>query len=94
LIDGIVNYKIRVTLKNTDPRIKTGLTTNLKIQTSKKSAVLAIPLYAVAKEGDQSFVNLEIGKNTKKVQIETGLLGNDGLVEVLNGLNEGDIVQF
>ena len=57
VIDGIVNYKVRVSLKNFDPRIKSGLTANLKIETSKKENVVSIPMYVVIKEGDKNFVN-------------------------------------
>jgi HlyD family secretion protein len=94
LIDGIVNYKIRVSLKNPDPRVKSGLTANLKIQTSKKENVLAIPLYAVIKENDQNFVNKMVGNEIQKIPVNLGISGNNGLAEILSGLGEGDTVEF
>jgi len=36
IIDGVVNYKIRVNLINPEARVKNGLTANIKIQTDKK----------------------------------------------------------
>jgi len=94
VIDGVVNYKIRVNLANSDPRIKSGLTANLKIQTAKKENVLAMPLYAVSKEGDRNFVNKITGKNVQKIPVTLGITGNDGFVEILGGLAEGDSVEF
>jgi multidrug efflux pump subunit AcrA (membrane-fusion protein) len=94
IVDGVVNYKIRISLKNPDPKIKNGLTANIKIQTAKKANVLSLPLYAVLKEGDQSFVNKMTGKQVQKTPVTLGLSGNTGLVEILSGLNEGDSVQF
>jgi len=94
IIDGIVNYKVRVSLANYDAKIKSGLTANLKIQTNKKENVIAIPLYAVIKETDQNFVNKIMGKNIQKIPVTLGLFGNDGFVEVMSGLEEGDTVEF
>lgn len=94
IIDGVVNYKIRVNLKNLDPRIKSGLTANLKIQTSIKESVLVIPLYAVTKEKGQNFVNKVVGGKVQKIPVTLGISGNTGLVEVLSGLREGDSVEF
>ncbi len=94
IIDGIVNYKIRTALNNSDARIKSGLTANLKIQTAKKGSVLTVPFYAVLKEGDQNFVNKIVGKKAQKIPVSLGLSGNNGLVEILGGLGEGDMVEF
>lgn len=109
LLDGVVNYKIRVELgsvangengqlimkfANADPKIKSGLTTNLKIKTAQKEQVLALPVYAIKKEGDKSFVNRLVGEKLEKIEVKLGIVGNSGVAEVLNGLNEGDLVSF
>lgn len=94
VIDGIVNYKIRVNLIGFTTQVKNGLTANLKIQTIKKENVLAIPLYAVIEENGQNFVNKIAGKNIQKIPVSLGISGNNGFAEILNGLNEGDMVEF
>lgn len=94
IIEGVVNYKIRVNLANADPRIKSGLTTNLKIQTSKKNGILAIPLYAVLKEDNQNFVNKVNGKEIQKIPVTLGLIGDNGSAEILSGLEDGDTIEF
>jgi len=95
IVDGVVNYKIRVALTNPESKIKDGLTANLKIQTNKKENVLTLPLYAVTKEEGQAFVNkVSPNRKTQKTFVELGLIGNDGTVEILSGLEEGDEVEF
>ena len=105
LIEGVVNYKIRVNLvggattTETEispiaPRIKNGLTADLKIESSKISDALALPLYAITKEGGKSFVNKVVNGKPERVEIELGREGSDGKVEVINGLNEGDSIEF
>jgi len=93
-IDGVVNYKVRVNLVNPDSRIKSGLTSNLKIETSKKENVLALPAYSIIKEGGQNFVNVLENKKIKKVPVNLGTQSDDGFVEILGGVPEGTVVQF
>lgn len=94
IVDGVVNYKVRVALKSPEARIKNGLTANLYIQTAKKGSVLTLPLYAVSKEAEESFVNKLVEEKAVKTPVQLGAVGNNGGVEVINGLNEGDIVEF
>jgi multidrug efflux pump subunit AcrA (membrane-fusion protein) len=94
LIDGVVNYKIRVGIDNFDPKIKTGLTSNLRIVTANKDNVPAIPLYSVIKEGDQNFVNKVVSNKVEKVPVSLGIIGSDSFVEVVSGLNSGEVIEF
>lgn len=94
VIDGVVNYKIRVTLDEDNTMIKSGLTANLKIETSKKENVVSVPLYAIKKEGDKSFVEVQRGKDVEKVEVSLGLSGNNGVVEILSGVSEGDTLVY
>lgn len=107
LIEGVVNYKIRIDFGsaerledgtmawnygNTDPRVKNGLTADLKIETSKIDNVIALPLYAVSKEDGKNFINKMINGKPKKTEISVGREGSDGMVEVLDGLEPGDLL--
>jgi HlyD family secretion protein len=95
LIDGVVNYKTIIDIdKDYFSYLKSGLTANLMIETYKKENVLVIPNYAVSKKDDKYFVNILVSKKVveKEIGIDTGLISNDGLVEVLWGLSEGDVV--
>ncbi len=94
IIDGVVNFKIRVLLGEPNPKIKNGMTANLKIETSKKENVLRVPTYAISREGGDTYVNKKVGKNSEKTLIKIGISGNDSFAEVLEGLNEGDILEY
>lgn len=94
IVDGVANYKVRVEILAMDPRIKSGLTTNINIETERREGVLAIPVYAVVKEGDKSFVQKLEGGQVIRVEVTTGLLGRDGNIEIISGLNEGDELSY
>lgn len=94
IIDGVVNYKIRVNLPDLDSKVKTGLTANIKIQTDEKRDVLAVPLYTVSKENGRDFVSKVVGNSVEKVPVTLGISGNNGFAEVLSGLGEGDMIEF
>ena len=94
IVDGVVNYKIRIDLDGDNSLIKSGLTTNLKIQTSKKENVVSVPLYAVIKESDKNFVEVQRDGSVEKVRVVLGLSGNNGMVEVVSGIKEGDLLVY
>ncbi|MFA7216864.1 MAG: efflux RND transporter periplasmic adaptor subunit [Candidatus Paceibacterota bacterium] len=94
LIDGVVNYKVTIAFNKDYPEIRSGLTTNLDIKTKTKEGVLRVPQYGLIKKDDKSFVLLEEGSSFKEIKIETGLVGQDGFVEVLSGLKEGDVISL
>ena len=93
VVDGVVNYKITVAFSEKYPQIKSGLTSRLELITSEKKDVLTVPEYALTKEGEMVYVQKLSGKEYVKTPITIGLRGQDGFVEVLSGLNEGDVIE-
>jgi multidrug efflux pump subunit AcrA (membrane-fusion protein) len=55
---------------------------------------VALPLYAIEREGSQAFVNKLVEGKLQKMPVELGLSGSNGMVEVLSGVSEGDIVEY
>ncbi len=94
VIDGVVNYKIRVDIEGDNSSIKSGLTSNLKVETSKRENVISIPLYAVVEEEGKNFVEVQKGKDVSRVEVNLGLSGNNGMVEVLSGVGEGEVLSY
>ena len=92
VVDGVVNYKIKVALETVDAKIKSGLTANLTIETAKKSDVVVIPLYTVATKADGTYVTKMSGEEMVEIPVTLGIIGRDGNVEVLSGLSVGDVV--
>lgn len=94
VIQGVVYYQIKTAFDLKDERLKSGMTTNLDIETAKKENVLIIPARAIKYEDSIRYVEvLNNGKPFKTV-IKTGL-ESDQFVEVTEGLKEGDkIITF
>jgi HlyD family secretion protein len=93
IIDGVPTYKTTFQFTNADERIKSGMTANIDIQGETHDHVLVLPQRAIANHNGNKFVTLETGKNlTKQVEVKVGIRGEDGSVEILDGLKEGDNV--
>ncbi len=72
---------------------KPGMTANVTIYTAKKENVLTIPQRAVILKNDERLVRvLQKDATVTEVQVRLGLRGDNGLVEVLDGVKEGDQV--
>ena len=92
VIEGVVNFEIRVAFEKPDPRLKSGLTANLAIETQKKSGVLILPQSAILERDQGALVRKLESNETREVEIVIGIRGRDGIVEILSGLAEGDKV--
>jgi multidrug efflux pump subunit AcrA (membrane-fusion protein) len=89
VVDGVIYYKIEVLLSDTlDLNVKSGMTSNLDIETNRKDSVLRIPLRLI-KYDNKNNTYIKILENEKIVDkyVEIGLEG-DNYVEILNGLDE------
>ncbi|MDP3764398.1 MAG: efflux RND transporter periplasmic adaptor subunit [bacterium] len=104
VVDGVANFKVKIALEKAEPRLKSGLTVNLTIQTLTKENVLILPQFAVLENDKGTFVkkykkvlplNAKVSaddKNLEEVEIKTGIYSGDGNVEIISGLNAGDAV--
>lgn len=96
MIDGVATYKVTLQFTQNDDRIKPGMTANLDIKTDKRENVLCIPQRAIVQKDGQKIARvINADGSYHEVAIQTGLRGSDGLIEITEGLNEGDrIVTF
>jgi multidrug efflux pump subunit AcrA (membrane-fusion protein) len=76
--------------------LKSGLTANLKIETARKDNVNTIPLYLIEQKDGKNFVKLinKENKDTKLTEVVLGLSGDNGLVEIISGVGEGDSIEY
>ena len=92
-IQDVVYYTIKLKLVNVDSRVKPGMSTNVDVDTARKENVLIAPLRAIKTEDGRKYVDVLLASNTiKKVFVETGLEGDDGMVEIKSGLGGGERV--
>jgi HlyD family secretion protein len=94
VIQDVVDYRIELKLESGDDRIKPGMSVNIDIHTAEKAGVLMIPQRAVKTDNNnkETVDTLQADNTTKTISVETGLNGDDGMVEVTKGLKEGDKV--
>jgi HlyD family secretion protein len=91
--DGVVNYKIKVSLSENNIIIRPGMNANIDVLAGGAKGVLAIPNAAVMKKEGKSFVNVVTDENKKKYaerEVQTGFVGDNNLVEIVSGLKEGE----
>ncbi|MGM0628852.1 MAG: efflux RND transporter periplasmic adaptor subunit [Patescibacteria group bacterium] len=90
--EGVAAFKTRLDFKEPDKRIRVGMTADVDIVTSKKEDVIAIPARGLIRKGGQDQVRiLSDGKMIYR-EVERGLRGSDGWVEIVSGLKAGERV--
>ncbi|MFH1582754.1 MAG: efflux RND transporter periplasmic adaptor subunit [Candidatus Falkowbacteria bacterium] len=93
VIQDVIYYKVKINFDGKDKDVKSGMTANANITTAKKDNVLIAPSRAVIeKNSSGKFARTLVLEEVKEVPVTIGLRGDNGLVEILSGLNENDIV--
>jgi HlyD family secretion protein len=90
--DGVPTYKTILELQENSLLVKSGMTANVVIVTEKKNNVIAIPQGAVRNIEGSKVVIIKDGDSTIEREVFTGAFSSSGNVEIVSGLNEGDIV--
>ena len=94
IIDGVATYKVTFDFGKKDERIRAGMTANVDILAEKKEGVLAVPLRAIKTKNGTKYVEIlgADGKTILSAEVETGLKGSDGNIEIVSGITEGQSV--
>ncbi|MFA5358937.1 MAG: efflux RND transporter periplasmic adaptor subunit [Patescibacteria group bacterium] len=93
VISGVVYYRVKVDLGQSDKEIKSGMTANIDIVAAEKNDVLYIPQRAVKNKDGKKVVEVMIDKTKNEVVekvVEIGLKADDGLIEIVSGLNQAE----
>lgn len=92
LIEGVATYKVKLQLTEDDARFKPGMTADLDIATAKRENVIVLPQRAIITRGDKKVVRIPDGDKTREIEVKTGIRGVDAMVEIISGINEGEVV--
>ena len=95
--DGIVNYKVKVSINEESDKIRPGMNAEISVTTFEKPDVLSIPKAAVSSRDGKDFVNVvvdEVKYRTNEVEVTLGASGDGGKVEILSGLSASDKILF
>jgi len=94
LVQNVVTYEVPVSLEGAEEvAVKSGMTANLSIEVGRRENVLLLPALAVLQAEEGSVVMVQDASQPDGVAspVEVGL--SDGTyVEIVRGLNEGDLV--
>jgi len=90
---NVIKFNVTILLDPTDVDLKGGLTATADIGISTVESALLLPLAAVTTTGTDSFVTAVTGEKgqSEKRQVTLGIQ-NQQYVQILKGLNEGDMV--
>jgi HlyD family secretion protein len=91
-VQGVVSYQVKISFDKPDPRLKSGLTANIDIQTRTKDGVLVLPQYAILQNDSGTFVETLENNVVKQNPVTLGLADQKGNVEVISGVTEGQQV--
>ena len=92
IIEGVSTYKSVLQFAEKDERIRSGMTANIEILTAHKENVIAIP-YRYLNENGRDYVKvLNEKERVIEKDVQTGMRGSDGRIEIVTGLDEGDKV--
>lgn len=96
VIQDVIYYKVKIEFTGKEEKlkgIKSGMTANTVITTAQKNNVLIIPSRAIIeKNGDNKYTRVLVREKIIEKPIKIGLRGDEGMVEVLSGVGEGEQV--
>jgi multidrug efflux pump subunit AcrA (membrane-fusion protein) len=90
--DGVSTYKTTLEFVERDERIKSGMTANIVITSERKSDVLSVPQGALTRKDGSVFLKVREGEVFIERHVETGIVSSSGEIEIVSGLNDGDVV--
>lgn len=88
---GVVSYGVRIGFDVQDERVKPGMSITATIIIDSRQNVLLVPTAAIKTQGGASYVEVLANNLPERRTVTTGLT-DDVMVEIVDGLTEGDQV--
>ena len=90
--DGVPAYKTTLAFLTANPMIRSGMTTNVVIETGVLRGAIVIPAGAVGTKDGTRYVSLVAGGKALERAVTTGPAPALGQAEILSGLSAGDVI--
>jgi HlyD family secretion protein len=90
LQNNVSTYKVTLNFDEKTENIDSGTDANVKISAENKTDIIAIPKDAIYTENNKSFVYASRNGIREKQTVSTGIYGDNNMVEITSGLQEGD----
>lgn len=98
-ISDVIYYKVKINFPENELSekgivLKSGMTANIEITTNLKNNILVASSRAILTRADGSrYVRVLKGKNVEEINVETGISGNQAMVEIKSdALKESDLI--
>ncbi len=91
ILEGVSTYKVKFLFEGIDKKVNSGMTANLDIITQSKNDVIFVPKRAVYDKEGKKFVKVVQNGKIFEKEVSVGIKGI-GVVEIIDGLSEGDKV--
>jgi len=92
IINDVVYYKVTVTFDHQESDVKSGMTANVIVTTANRENVLYVPQRSVVDKNGQRTVRILENNQATEKDVTTGLRADEGNMEILSGLIEGETV--
>ena len=89
---GVITYQTKIAFTKPDPRLKSGLTANIDIQTKHDDNVLILPQYAILQNDQGTYVETLENNIVKQNPVTLGIQDQKGNVELISGVTAGEQV--
>ncbi|HOU46051.1 MAG TPA: HlyD family secretion protein, partial [Candidatus Pacearchaeota archaeon] len=92
VVEGVVSYKTTFQIIDFSSEIKSGMTADIDVITAQKQNVLAIPSRIILRKQGKTFVRIKRDGKEEEIEVQTGIKGDNGNMEIIEGLSEGQKV--
>ena len=94
VVNGVVNFKTSIIFGDSERavHIRSGLSADVDIETAVRHDALILPQSALIENNRGIFIKKMDAGMLKEIPISAGIRSHDGLVEIIFGVSEGDIV--
>lgn len=93
IVDGVPVYEAKIMFDPLDPKIRSGMTATVTVDAAVQSGVVAVPTRFISFANGETLVTVATENGSEKRPVVLGLKGSDGMVEIISGLSEGDVLQ-
>ncbi len=93
-IQGVIYYKTKLKILDSDSRFKEGMSADVDILIDNKEDVLKISNQFIFSEENKKFVYIMKNDSLMEREVQLGLNGDDGYVEIVSGLKEEEFVYW
>jgi RND family efflux transporter MFP subunit len=93
LVDNVPVFKVDISLDADGLNVKSGMTGDVILTLEKDEEAITVPAIEISKEENKSFVNKVTSKDPlvfEKIEVEIGIRGTNGKVQIIDGVTVGD----